>query len=114
MWIARLPTASAASFTASVSVGCAWQVRARSSADPPNSISTAASAIMLPGIRPDDMDAEHAVGLGIGEDFDEAVGLPVHLRAPIGCEGEFANIVCDPAPFSSSSVWPMLATSGKV
>ena len=30
----------AASFTASDSVGCAWQVRARSSDEPPNSIST--------------------------------------------------------------------------
>ncbi len=46
MWIVRLATAMAASLTASVSVGCAWQVRARSSAEPPNSMITAASAII--------------------------------------------------------------------
>ena len=44
IWMARLSTA--ASFTASVKVGCARQVRARSSAEPPNSMSTAASAII--------------------------------------------------------------------
>src|SRR5215813_13840756 len=48
IWIARLATASAASLTASGSVGCAWQVRAISSAAAPNSMATAASAIMLP------------------------------------------------------------------
>ena len=38
--------------TASVSVGWAWQVRAMSSADAPNSIATAASAIMFAGLGP--------------------------------------------------------------
>ena len=38
MWMLRLATAIAASLTASVSVGWAWQVRAMSSAEPPNSI----------------------------------------------------------------------------
>ena len=52
IWMARLSAASAASFTASFSVGCAWQVRAKSSAEPPNSISTAASAIMVPASAP--------------------------------------------------------------
>src|SRR5215813_8030116 len=52
IWIDRLPTASAASFTASVRVGWAWQVRAMSSAAAPNSIATAASAIMLPASGP--------------------------------------------------------------
>ena len=35
--IVRFPTASAASLTASDNVGCGWQVRAMSSAAPPNS-----------------------------------------------------------------------------
>src|SRR5665647_2906915 len=46
--MARLATAMAASLTASGSVGCAWQVRAMSSAEAPNSMASAASAIMLP------------------------------------------------------------------
>ena len=50
--MARLPAARAASFTASVRVGCAWHVRARSSADPPNSMRTAASAISSPACGP--------------------------------------------------------------
>ena len=52
IWMARLPTASAASLMASERVGWAWQVRARSSAEPPNSISTAASWIISPASRP--------------------------------------------------------------
>jgi hypothetical protein len=50
--IARFATAIAASFTASDIVGWAWQVRARSSAEPPNSISTAASWIISPAPKP--------------------------------------------------------------
>src|SRR5262245_20792649 len=50
--IGRLSTASAASFTASFNVGCAWQMRARSSAEPPNAISVTASAIMVPASAP--------------------------------------------------------------
>src|SRR5688572_8018091 len=45
LWIARLSTERAASCTASDRVGCAWQIRARSSAEPWNSIATTASAI---------------------------------------------------------------------
>ncbi len=52
IWIDRLSTPIAASFTASDIVGCAWQVRARSSAEPPNSISTAASWIISPAPKP--------------------------------------------------------------
>src|SRR6201985_3647183 len=52
IWMARLPTASAASLTASERVGWAWQVRARSSAEPPNSINTAASWIISPASAP--------------------------------------------------------------
>jgi hypothetical protein len=50
--IARFATAIAASFTTSDIVGWAWQVRARSSAEPPNSISTAASWIISPAPKP--------------------------------------------------------------
>src|SRR6516164_764781 len=50
--IARLATASAASLIASLKVGWAWQVRAISSDEAPNSIATAASPIILPASAP--------------------------------------------------------------
>src|ERR1700683_1742065 len=50
--IARLATASAASLTASLTVGWAWQVRAMSSAEAPNSMAIAASAIMVSASGP--------------------------------------------------------------
>src|SRR6266478_3779990 len=52
IWIERLTTESAASLIASERVGWAWQVRARSSAEPPNSIRMAASWIISPASRP--------------------------------------------------------------
>src|SRR5260370_1386290 len=45
------------------------------------------------GIWPNDMDTEHAVGLGIGEDLDEAVSVRVGARAAIRREGEFSRLV---------------------
>jgi len=47
-----LLTPPAASLTVSVSMGWAWQVRARSSAELPNSMATAASAIILLACAP--------------------------------------------------------------
>ena len=45
-----------------------------SSDDAPNSMAIAASAIIVSGIGAEDMHAEHTIGLGVGEDFDEAFG----------------------------------------
>src|ERR1700745_3959039 len=50
--IARLATASADSLIASLKVGWAWQVRAMSSDEAPNSMATAASPIILPASDP--------------------------------------------------------------
>ena len=47
------------------------------------------------GIGADDMHAEHAVGLGVGEDFHEAVGLLVGLGAAVGGERKLAGVVGD-------------------
>jgi hypothetical protein len=66
----RLSTARAASFTASFSVGWAWQVRARSSAEP-------------------------AVGGLVGQHLHEPVGGAVDLGAAVGGEGELAHLVVD-------------------
>src|SRR3979409_18630 len=48
------------------------------------------------GIRPDDMDTEYAVRLGVGEDLDEAVSVCVGARAASRREGEFSGLVDDP------------------
>src|SRR5690554_2909744 len=52
IWMGLENVARAASLTASDIVGCAWQVRARSSEEPPNSIRTAASWIISPAPKP--------------------------------------------------------------
>ena len=115
MWMARFSTAIAASFTASDSVGWAWQVRARSSDEPPNSIGTAASAIRSPASAPMMWTPSTRSVLGVGEHLHEAVGVCASPCAAVGREGELAD-VCRrrPAAFSSSSVLPTRGDSGMV
>ena len=47
------------------------------------------------GVRADDMDAQYAIGFGVGENFHEAVGLLIGLGATVGCERKFPYIVGD-------------------
>ena len=47
------------------------------------------------GVGADDVHAEHAVGLGVGQDLHEAVGLVVGLGAAVGGERELADVVGD-------------------
>ena len=77
----RLSTASAASLVASESEGWAWQMRARSSDEAPNSIATTPSAISSLTQRTDDVHAEDAIGLRVGEDLHEADGVAQRARA---------------------------------
>ncbi len=104
----------AASFTASLIVGWAWQVRARSSEEPPNSISTDRFVDHLAGPGRDNVHTQHAVGFLIGEHLHKPVGCAVGAGTAIGGEREFANIIGDAGAFSSSSVLPTVATSGQV
>jgi len=55
-----------------------------SSAAAPNSIATAASAIIVAGVRPHDVDPQDAIRLGVSQDLHKAFGLQVDLGAPIG------------------------------
>jgi len=82
-----------------------------SSAAAPNSIATAASAIMLP-LRPHDVDAQDAVRLGFRQDLHKALGLQVDLGAPIGSEWKLPGIVGNAGALSSSSDFPTEAISG--
>jgi hypothetical protein len=82
-WIAPSPQASAASRTASEKVGCAWQVSATSSAEAPNSIATQISWIRSPAIGADDMRAQDAVGLLVGQELHETLALETALARPL-------------------------------
>jgi hypothetical protein len=53
----------------------------------------------IAGIRADDVDAQHAVGLGIGKDLHETFGLQIHLGAAVGSEGKLADLVGNAALF---------------
>src|SRR5262249_61858252 len=44
------------------------------------------------GARTEDVDAEHAVGLRVGDHLDETVALFHGARAPVGEERELANL----------------------
>ena len=48
-----------------------------------------------PACGPDDVDAEHPVGLGVGEDFHETIGGLIGLGAAIGEEQKLAGLVLD-------------------
>jgi hypothetical protein len=60
------------------------------------------------------MHAEHAVGLGVGEDLHEAVGLQVDLGAAVGGEGKFADLVGNAGLLQFLLVLPTEAISGYV
>src|ERR1700722_3514580 len=45
------------------------------------------------GVGAENVHAEHAVGLGVGQDFDEAVGGQVDLGAGIGGERKLPGII---------------------
>src|SRR5262245_34161964 len=112
MWIDLLPTARAASLTASVSVGWAWQVRAMSSAAAPNSIATAASAIMLPASGPMMWTPSTRSVLASARIFTKPSVCRLTLARPLAVNGNFPALKATPAAFSSSSDFPIDAISG--
>ena len=113
--MARVSTSRAASLNASERVGCAWQIRAMSSALPANSIVGDGLGDHVGGAGAEDVDAQEAVGAGVGDDLDDAFDLVHRLGPAVGGEGELADLVGAPArSLACSSVGPTLATSGQV
>src|SRR6202140_1468633 len=51
------------------------------------------------GVGAENVHAEHAVGLGVRQDFHKTFGGQVHLGAGIGGEGKFADVVGDAGGF---------------
>src|SRR5438105_2376421 len=89
IWIDRFSTAMAASLTASVSVGWAWQVRAMSSDEAPNSIATAASAIMLPASGPRMCTPSTRSVLASARIFTNPSVCMLTLARPLAVKGNF-------------------------
>ena len=110
----RPSTARAASRTASAKVGWAWQVRAMSSRLPPNSIASDRLGDQVAGARAEDVHAEHAVGLRVGEHLDAAVALPERAGAAVGQNGNVPFRTARSGSLGSSSVLPTDASSGQV
>ena len=92
MLSARLPTASAASLIASderrVGVAGAGDVLGAA----PNSIATRGLRDHVAGVGADDVDAEHAIGLGVRQDLHEAVGLVIALARPLAMNGNLPTL----------------------
>ena len=74
-------------------MGCAWHVRATSSAEAPNSIAVTSSGDQRTGIRSDDVRAEQAIGRFVGQQFHEAIRLANRTRAAVRGERELADVV---------------------
>src|SRR5262249_8918448 len=53
----------------------------------------------IAGVRADDVDAQHAVGFGIGENFDEAFGLLIGLGTSVGGERKLSDLVSNAGGF---------------
>ena len=107
-----LGDAHAASLTASERVGCAWQVRARSSAEAAELHQHRALVDHLAGVAADDVDTQHPVGRRIGQDLHEAVGVAGSRARPLAVNGNLPDLVGDAGLLQLSSVLPTEATSG--
>src|SRR5579872_3205870 len=51
------------------------------------------------GVGAEDVHAEHAIGLGVGEDFDKAVGGEIGAGAGVGGERKFSGRIGDAGVF---------------
>ena len=107
MWIAPPSTASAASLTASLKVGWAWQIRPTSSLLAPNSMAVTNSAISVPASGPMICAPSTKSVCLVRQHLHEPVRHVHRPGAAIGGEGG----TCPPrysmpAAFSSSSVAP--------
>src|SRR5581483_11917471 len=91
IWIARLPTASAASLIASMRVAGAGEILRRTAKFHQNR----SFVNHFTGFDADDMHAEHAIGLRICENLHEAIRGLIHLGAAVGGKREFTGIIRD-------------------
>ena len=66
------------------------------------------------GVRTDNVNAEHAVGLGVGQNFHKAVGLLIGLGAAVGGEGKLAGVVSNAGGLQLFFDFPTEAISGIV
>src|SRR5260221_5615686 len=110
--IARLATAIAASLTASDSVGCAWQVRAMSSEDAPNSMAMTASAIMLPASAQISCTPRTRSVFASAKIFTKPSLVKLTLARPLAVKGNLPTLYAIPAVLHSSLLFPTVANYG--
>ena len=109
-----LCTASAASFTASVSVGWAWQVRRDILGGGAELHGHRHLADHLAGVGADDVDAEHAVGRDVSASiFTKPSVWCIALARPLAVNGNLPTLVLDAGRASTPlRVLPTQAISG--
>ena len=97
--IARLATASAASLTASLNVGWAWQVRAMSSDEAPNSMAIAASAIRVSASGPRMCTPSTRSVLASARILTKPSVARLALGPAVGGERKLADLISDTGLF---------------
>ena len=114
-WMGWPSRSSAASWRPSLSVGCGWIVPARSPGAAISSTASAPGAGELAGVRADDVDADDAVGGGVGDEAGEAVaGAERRGAARRGQRERRDPRVQAGVPRLGLARGPTLATSGSV
>src|SRR5450830_1157090 len=110
----RLSTANAASFVASDSDGCAWQIRAISSEEPRNSIATTASEINSEAIGPTIWIPRISSVVASARNFTIPDVSPKARARPLAINGNVPALYATPSAFNCCSVRPTHAISGDV
>src|SRR6266508_4405218 len=111
---ARLSTASAASFIASESEGCAWQIMPMSSLVARNSIATTASAISSEANAPMMCTPSTASVFASARNFTRPLVSPSARALALAMNGKVPARYSIPSAFSCCSVLPTQAISGVV
>src|SRR5690606_14335664 len=114
LWMARLSTAMAASCTASDRDGWAWQMRARSSAEPLNSMVSTPSCTSSDTFGPIRcMPSTRSVSAW-AMTFTKPVGSAMATARPTAANGKVPALYGTPSALSCCSVLPTQAISGPV
>jgi hypothetical protein len=92
MWIARPSTASAASFTVSLSVGCECTVIPMSSLEPRYSNAEHDLLDQVARVGAHHVAAEQLVGLGVGDDLHSPAVSPMVRARPFAEKGNLPTL----------------------
>src|SRR5690606_7814385 len=114
LWMARLSTAMAASWMASDRVGWAWQIRARSSAEPLNSMVSTPSCTSSEALGPMMCRPRTRSVSAWAITFTKPVASAMATARPTAANGKLPVLYGTPSALSCCSVLPTQAISGEV